>query len=216
MRAQSEKGRIHAAFVNEMLYEFEQRHGLQDEGAPRPLTAAEVRDHLLDEQRRHPQRERDKAATMQRGAAVTCIEPICLRAPPVRPDLAPARADRARAAQRKHQEAFTSWYHRYREGLDLVEREHQKLLADALHDHKERIASRRNGLRTVLHERQRRSKLSALERREPFWRRKEMEEMQRIQKLVYERRILSQVRSQCATETCVVVMSRMKFLCLFA
>ena len=56
------------------------------------------------------------------------------------------------------------------------------------------MARRRNGLRAVLHQKQEASRLSAVERSEPFWKRREMAKSQQNYKMLQRHRALSQVR----------------------
>ena len=99
---------------------------------------------------------------------------------------------RAQAAQKRNEDLYAMWYSKYREEAEHHARLVAAALADAKREHKERVAHRRDGLRAVLHQKQEASKLGAVERSEPFWKRREMAKSQQNYKTLQRHRALSQ------------------------
>mmetsp|Transcript_49292 Transcript_49292/g.136678 ORF Transcript_49292/g.136678 Transcript_49292/m.136678 type:complete len:352 (-) Transcript_49292:349-1404(-) len=178
---------IDSAEMYEMLYAFEQRHGLVEAGDGPPMSSAAVRESKEDEKRRERLARRAEEAESnrkRRDGQMTSMDTIWRRPVPVRPDTAPARMARAQAAQARQEALYEMWYQKHREEAEHHERLVQAARADAIREHQTRVAVRRDKLRAVLHERQATSKLSAVERSEPFWKRREAQKSAENYKLL--------------------------------
>ncbi|KAL1504272.1 hypothetical protein AB1Y20_010681 [Prymnesium parvum] len=186
-----QKAAIEAAVVNEMLYDFEERIGLAHRSKKPQKSSTEIMDMLHDEQRRHQQRDTERLWA-KRSGTMTIIEPVCIRPVPLRPDTAPARTARAQAALKRNESTYSMWYDKYREELEAGERILEQMRIDAAREHKERVQRRREGLLATFHEKQKRSKMGAVDRSEPFWKRKEQEQLQQSRAQQQRHRVLSQ------------------------
>ena len=109
-----------AAVMNEMIYAFEQRHGLSEEGEKPPRSSAQLRELKEDEKRRERLAHRAEVENKrtQRNRQMSTMDSIWIRPVPTRPDTAPVRMARAQAAQKRNEDLYAMWYSKYREEVE--------------------------------------------------------------------------------------------------
>jgi hypothetical protein len=168
--------------LREQIYEFERQRGLDEPGARPPPSSVEVlkKDRMdrLQEQARRAREDAGagKSQPVARGELMSRMDSCWLKSPLLRPQTAPARVSQAAAAERRKAEIYDFWLNKHRAEIESHARVVEKEYADEKRMRRERVQSRRNVMLESMRKQKEASKLSSLERLEPFPLRKAMEQ----------------------------------------